>query len=77
MRASFVRAPIQEDREPQAEAKLEIMLIDGVRSGEAEEANGIYWETLKDEIREVAVQTSDDKRPDHPSQFSTANPSTR
>jgi antitoxin ParD1/3/4 len=49
--SDFVRALIREDRERQAKAKLEVMLMEGVRSGDPEEADGAYWESLDDEIR--------------------------
>ena len=56
--SDFVRALIREDRERQAKAKLELMLIEGVRSGEPEDATGAYWDALKDEIRKSASKTS-------------------
>jgi antitoxin ParD1/3/4 len=42
--SDFVRTLIGEDLERQAKAKLEAMLMEGARSGEAEEADGPYWE---------------------------------
>jgi antitoxin ParD1/3/4 len=57
--SDFVRTLIREDRERQDKARLEAMLMEGVRSGEAEEADGAYWDRLKDEIREAAAKTSE------------------
>ncbi len=56
--SDYVRALIREDRERQAKAKLELMLIEGVRSGEPEEASGAYWDALKDEIQGAVSKTS-------------------
>lgn len=57
--SDFVRTLIREDRERQAKARLEAMLMEGARSGEAEEAGGLYWARLKDEIPEAAAKTSE------------------
>ncbi len=56
--SDFVRALIREDRERQAKARLELMLIEGVRSGEPEEATRAYWDALKDEIRGAVSKPS-------------------
>ncbi len=56
--SDFVRALIREDRERQAKASLEFMLIEGVRSGEPEEATAAYWDALKDEIRGAVSKPS-------------------
>jgi antitoxin ParD1/3/4 len=56
--SDYVRALIREDRERQAKARLELMLIQGVRSGEPEEATEAYWDALKDEIRGAVSKTS-------------------
>jgi putative addiction module CopG family antidote len=57
--SDFVRTLIREDRERQAKAKLEAMPMEGVCSGEAEEADGAYWDKLKDQIREAASKISE------------------
>lgn len=49
--SDFVRTLIREDRERQAKAELELLLLEGVRSGEAQEATDAYWDALKAEIR--------------------------
>jgi len=51
--SDFVRTLIREDRERQAKAELELLLLEGVRSGAAEEATDGYWDALKAEVRET------------------------
>ncbi len=51
--SDFVRTLIREDRERQAKKQLELLLLEGVRSGEAEEATDAYWDALKAQIRET------------------------
>jgi len=49
--SDFVRTLIREDRERQAKETLELLLLEGVRSGSPEEATDAYWADLNDEIR--------------------------
>jgi antitoxin ParD1/3/4 len=49
--SDYVRTLIRKDRERQDKARLEAMLMEGVRSGDAEEVDGAYWDKLKEEIR--------------------------
>ncbi len=51
--SDFVRTLIREDRERQAKEELELMLLEGVRSGEAEEATDAYWNAIEAEIHET------------------------
>jgi antitoxin ParD1/3/4 len=48
--SDFVRALIRQDRERQARERLELMLAEGIRPGEPEEATDAYWEALKAEV---------------------------
>ncbi len=53
--SDFVRTLIREDRERLAKEKLELLLLEGVRSGEPEEANDTYWDVLRAELRETVL----------------------
>lgn len=53
--SDFVRSLIREDRERQAKERLELLLLEGVRSGEAEEATAAYWDALKVEVRDAVA----------------------
>ena len=51
--SDFVQALIREDCEREAKAEIELLLLEGMRSGEAEEATGAYWRALKAEFSET------------------------
>jgi antitoxin ParD1/3/4 len=57
--SDFVRVLIREDREKQAKEKLEFLLLEGIYSGEPEEATDEYWEALK---ADVAAEIANGKK---------------
>ncbi len=54
--SDFVEALIREDREREANKRLEALLLEGVQSGGTEEATDAYWNALKAEVRSAAAK---------------------
>jgi antitoxin ParD1/3/4 len=48
--SDFLRSLIREDRERQAKERLEHLLLEGLQSGEPEEATDAYWQAVREEV---------------------------
>jgi antitoxin ParD1/3/4 len=49
--SDYVRALIREDQKRQAEQKLEALLLEGLRSGEATDVTAEDWAKIRREVR--------------------------